>query len=112
VESAKGFKAWRKAVASHAGLARHNGGVMLGPLALSCQFWFPRPKQPTNPYPSRDCDKLLRLVSDACKCGGLIVDDSQFVAIEGSKRYADETGQRTGTVSVPGVEVTISAVAI
>lgn len=59
------------------------------PLRVEVLCYFPRPKQPKHPYPSRnDVDKLGRSVLDALT-GIVWVDDQQVVALRVSKRYAE-----------------------
>lgn len=95
-DAAKGLKPWRASVAGEAFVARQRLAAPLsGPLALEATFYLPRPKRPKQPYPRLDLDKLVRAVGDACKHGGLIVDDGQLTWLDVRKRYAP-TGQRCG----------------
>ena len=103
VESSKGLKEWRAAIAFNA--MRVSLGLdkrpLLGPLALSCVFWFRAPKRRTHSYPSPDLDKLVRAVGDSCKVGRLIGDDAQFVSLDACKGYV------TAAQPEPGVMVRI-----
>jgi Holliday junction resolvase RusA-like endonuclease len=78
-----------------------------GPLAVRCDFRFPRPKHHfrtganalvlrddapewhTTPV---DIDKAARLVNDALTISGVIVDDARVVMLQAVKRYSDQTG--------------------
>lgn len=74
------------------------------PVRVCLQFFFAKPKRPTNPYPSRnDVDKLARSCLDALT-GVSWVDDQQVVDLRASKDYADDRG--------PGVWVRISEVSL
>jgi Holliday junction resolvase RusA-like endonuclease len=103
VESSKGLKEWRKAVAWQARIVamKNESEALHGPLALSCVFWFARPKKPAHAYPPSDLDKLVRAVGDACKVGNLIADDAQFVSLDACKGYV------TAAQPEPGVMVRI-----
>ena len=100
VESSKGLKTWRLAIAWEARAIRNTLDVwpLTGPLALSCVFWFARPKKPAHSYPPPDLDKLVRAVGDACKVGRLIGDDAQFVSLDACKGYVTTTGPEPGVM--------------
>jgi Holliday junction resolvase RusA-like endonuclease len=103
VESSKGLKAWRAAVTWQAGYAAASlvsHVPLVGPLALTADFYFKRPKRPAHAYPMPDLDKLVRAIGDACKVAGLITDDSQFTVLSASKGWADDSGEREVGVGV------------
>jgi crossover junction endodeoxyribonuclease RusA len=100
VESSKGLPAWRTAVAWEARRVRNtlDQWPLRGPLALSCMFFFARPKKPANPYPPPDLDKLVRAIGDACKVGNLIADDKQFVILDACKGYVTDKQPKPGVM--------------
>lgn len=81
---------WQQTIgffARQAGVALTERGVI-----VRMRFFLKRPKQPSNPYPSRpDADKLVRSCLDALT-GIAYHDDSQVVKIEASKEYASDQG--------------------
>lgn len=99
VESSKGLKEWRQAVA----LAATNGPYFQkpDPVALGVVFIMPRPlstpRKLTPPAVKRpDLDKLVRGVLDALSAVSYD-DDSQVVTINATKRLALE-GEPTGAL--------------
>ncbi len=66
-----------------------------GPLRVEINFYFPKPKKPTNPYPRGDVDKLLRSCLDAMT-GIVWRDDSQVVEVSGTKSYVTEKVDQPG----------------
>ena len=87
-------KPWALAVAWSAKAARvvqADGAVRV---EIAC--YFPRPKKPTNPFPSRnDVDKLARSTLDALT-GIAWADDQQVVELEVRKAYTDEQQPNPG----------------
>ena len=72
------------------------------PVKVTLQFFFARPKKPSNPFPSKsDVDKLSRSALDALT-GIVWNDDQQVVDLHATKDFADERG--------PGMAVWITAV--
>src|SRR3990170_6993175 len=73
------------------------GPPALGPLVLTLDFVFPRPKSAPKRRPKDwvdvrpDLSKLARLVEDALQ-GVIYADDAQVVQEHLSKRYGDEPG--------------------
>jgi len=104
VETNKNLPHWRGAVAQAA--AQADGSYLtVGPVQLTVQFVFPRPKghygsgknsgvlkasAPSHPTSKQlgDLDKLLRGLCDAIT-GVLIADDSQVVGILATKEYGE-----------------------
>lgn len=85
---------WRDSVAAAARDVAADVGCLDGPLGLSVEFRFTMPK--ARPKAMRaagrvykvsapDLDKLLRLLGDALKDGGLIADDARICAVEACK---------------------------
>lgn len=73
--------------------------VVTGPVAIAISCYYPKPKRPTHPFPSRnDADKAARSVLDALT-GIAWVDDQQVVDLRVTKGFAGESG--------PGAQVTI-----
>jgi len=87
VESAKGLKEWRHAIALEA--AKQNWYTE-EPVNILVHFYFQRPKTVTRARPSvkPDIDKLLRSVGDALT-GVVFKDDSQIVEIAAKKEYGE-----------------------
>lgn len=86
-----------------------------GPIAISIQFYLPRPKghygtgrnsgilkpsAPTYPAVMPDIDKLARSTLDALKSAHVIVDDSRAVQLAAWKLYADGRA--------PGAQISIT----
>jgi len=89
---------WANAVAWTANAA----GVkpLAGPVKLTIDLYFPKPKKPTNVFPSRnDVDKLARSVMDALT-GIAWADDQQVVELFVTKQWQAERG--------PGAEVYVT----
>lgn len=106
VESSKGLKPWRKAVADAALSVFGDACWLDGPLTLGVCFFFPRPKghfgtgrnaerlKPSAPIfhtVTPDTDKLLRAIGDALT-GIVYRDDSQLAQVVGFKFYGPEPG--------------------
>ena len=101
VESSKRVKPWRRQVA--AAYVQHDfGDVLIGPLALTVDFYLPRPKAhygtgrnagtlkdsaPAEHLTMPDLDKLVRAVGDALTRLAWR-DDSQIFAWHAYKHYA------------------------
>lgn len=63
-----------------------------GAIELTLWLFFPRPKRPTNPFPSRnDVDKLARSCMDALT-GIAWADDQQVTDLFVQKRWQDDHG--------------------
>jgi len=101
---------WRQEVAA-AAHSKMRDGPWKVPVQVSCTFFFPRPKAhfgtgrnaetlrpsaPKRPAGKPDIDKLVRAVLDAMT-GIVFSDDSQVVALDAMKLYAD--------METPGVTV-------
>jgi len=97
VESAKGLKEWRQAVADEA--AKQNFYTE-EPVELLVHFYLERPKTVKRAKPSvkPDLDKLLRSIGDALT-GVVIKDDSQIVGVSAKKEYG-EPGARIQLVTI------------
>lgn len=66
------------------------------PVRISIDFFFPKPKKPTNPFPSRnDVDKLARSALDALTHIAWS-DDQQVVDLHVTKRWAEPEMRRVG----------------
>lgn len=80
-------KPWALAVAWSAKAARMR--PLDGAVKVTIHCWFPRPKNPTNPFPARnDVDKLARSTLDALT-GIAWQDDQQVVRLVVTKAYVD-----------------------
>jgi Holliday junction resolvase RusA-like endonuclease len=92
---------WRAAVTFDATTAMNDSPLMMGPLALHADFFFPRPKahyrtgkaagqlrdgSPTFCATKPDTDKLLWAIGDALT-GIVCQDDAQFVQVSATKTY-------------------------
>lgn len=93
-ETTKGHAAWRRTVAQHASVQRPRWPDPAQPCAVFLDFFFPRPKRPTWPYPTKDLDKLARASLDAVVAGGLIADDRHVVELVATKVWDDFGGLR------------------
>ena len=104
------LKQWRSAIAMVAQL-KHKGAVFEGPIHLTAEFRFPRPKshygtgknatilKPDAPIfhtNKPDLDKLVRAVGDALTQSLVIKDDCKISRLTAVKIYG-----------VPGVTITI-----
>ena len=89
-------KPWALAVAWCAKAARVRQSTSGIEVRVHC--FFPRPKRPTNPYPSRnDVDKLARSTLDALT-GIAWRDDQQVVRLVATKRFVDEAEPNPGAL--------------
>lgn len=106
VEQVKGSKPWRVTVASAASQAATWQGwtTLTGPVEVIAVVQVPHLKKPRM-WPitrsSGDLDKHARNLLDAIVDAGLIVDDSQVVALHLTKRYWSTPG---ASVSVREIE--------
>ena len=90
----KKLKAWRSAMVDaikQEMLTRQEVFQFDGAAMLTVRFCIGEPAKlkrdlPTVPY---DLDKLIRAVGDSCQDSGLVTNDSIFVNIVASKRYAE-----------------------
>jgi len=124
VENSKYHKEWRKAVSEAAKEAMNprSGEYSIprleGPLTMTLQFFFTRPKahfrtgkysdelkdsSPDDHTQTPDLDKLIRSVDDSLT-GIVFEDDSQVISLTSSKQWRDCRGQK------PGVLVYVSEV--
>jgi Holliday junction resolvase RusA-like endonuclease len=85
VDSAKGLKEWRNAIAIE---AAKQDWFTDEPVNILIHFYMPRPKTVKRLLPSvpPDLDKLIRGVGDALT-GVVIKDDAQIVEISAKKEY-------------------------
>ena len=97
VESAKGLKEWREAVAKEA--AKQNFYTDQA-VEVLVHFYLERPKTVKRERPSvkPDIDKLLRAIGDALT-GTVVKDDSQIVSVSAKKEYG-EPGARIQVVEI------------
>ena len=98
----KNLKDWRTIVQL---TAQQHAHMIDGPVEVVLHFHLPRPvslpKKVTHNVKRPDIDKLARAILDALT-GCFFKDDSQVVALECYKGYADP---------FPGVEITVRAAA-
>ncbi len=117
VENSKYHKEWRRAVAVAAKEAMNpSAGEYIprleGPLTMTLQFFFARPKshfrtgkyseelKDSSPYrhtQTPDLDKLIRSVDDSLT-GIVFEDDSQVVSLTSSKQWRDSRGHKPGVL--------------
>lgn len=94
---------WANAVAWTA----KSAGVkpLTGPVKLTIDLYFPRPKKPTNSFPSKnDVDKLARSAMDAMT-GIAWLDDQQVIRLVVGKDYVS---RNVGSVNTtPGAQICI-----
>lgn len=101
------LKSWRKAVVT-AAVARatlDHWATADGPLAVTVEFFLPRPAAAAKrlrPHMRPDLDKLVRAVFDACTDAKVWADDSRVVTLTARKFYAERT---------PGARITIRSIA-
>jgi crossover junction endodeoxyribonuclease RusA len=63
-----------------------------GPVHLTVECFYPRPKKPRHSFPSKnDCDKAARSVMDALS-GVAYADDQQVVRLVATKAFAGDKG--------------------
>jgi Holliday junction resolvase RusA-like endonuclease len=90
----KKLKAWRSAMvdAIKQEMMKNQQVVQFdGAAMLSVKFCIGEPAKLKRDYPTvpYDLDKLIRAVGDSCQDSGLVTNDSVFVNIVASKRYAE-----------------------
>ena len=93
-------KSWQDCVSSTAQFHAPKDGPWTGPIALSINFYLPRPKslpKKVQHHVKRpDLDKLIRAIKDALT-GVIWRDDSQVTYVSAYKSYAEvERGLFTG----------------
>lgn len=115
VESSKAVKPWRQDVVAAARQVIDAAGheTFRGPVTVSAQFWFPRPKHhfgtgknasvlkasaPDVVAKKPDLDKVLRSTFDALVTAGVIGDDSLVVEVMATKRFGH----------IPGAQLIVS----
>lgn len=90
----KKLKAWRAAIVE----AIHQQFLVNGQVTnfdaacrLVVRFCIGEPAKLKRQYPTvpYDLDKLVRAIGDSCQDSGLVSNDSIFVNIDASKRYAE-----------------------
>ena len=84
------LKAWRHAVGFEAKKAMEGRFAATGPVALSVDFYLPKPKRTkrTMPCVKPDLDKLVRAIGDGL-AQVVYIDDGQIVEIAARKHYGD-----------------------
>jgi len=93
---------WASAVAWSAKAA--GARVVNGPVIVLIDLYYPRPKKPTHPFPSRsDVDKAARSILDALT-GVAWIDDQQVVVLRVTKRYQSDAGGPGAWIYVDSVE--------
>jgi Holliday junction resolvase RusA-like endonuclease len=92
-EANKKHKPWRALVTERARqyISDHGHEQLTGAIALSVDFYMPRPKTNKRDYMTTkpDLSKLTRSIEDALVDAGVMRDDSQIVRIFANKKYAD-----------------------
>ncbi len=69
---------------------QHPTGPLSPPYRVTLTFYFPEPKKPTYPYPSRgDIDKYSRNALDAAEQGGILTSDSAVIELSAVKRWGE-----------------------
>lgn len=83
------------------------------PVAVYARFFMPRPKSApkrvTEHLHKPDLDKLLRLLKDSLKAGGVYRDDAQVVFTVASKDFAAGAKDPDGELGLPRVVVEVVA---
>jgi crossover junction endodeoxyribonuclease RusA len=106
IEMSKAVGPWREAVRSQTQIRVDKAGYLrfTGPLAVSIDFYLPRPKSAPKsalwPAKRPDLDKLARAVLDGLTDGGAWEDDGQVVKLQLVKHYADAN-------NLPGCDIEI-----
>ncbi len=101
VESSKLVKPWRQDVVAACLEQVPDQCALDGPLHLSVEFVLYRPVSASRKRLAKgaigppDLSKLVRSTEDALKTAGAIVDDSRFVSVTATKRFASD-GEPTG----------------
>jgi Holliday junction resolvase RusA-like endonuclease len=87
----KKLKAWRSAMVDAIKQEMMKNHQVDGAAMLSVKFCIGEPAKLKRDYPTvpYDLDKLIRAVGDSCQDSGLVTNDSVFVNIVASKRYAE-----------------------
>jgi Holliday junction resolvase RusA-like endonuclease len=90
----KKLKAWRAAIVEAIQQQFLTDGEVTnfdGACRLVVRFCIGEPAKLKREYPTvpYDLDKLVRAVGDSCQDSGLVGNDSMFVNIDASKRYAE-----------------------
>jgi Holliday junction resolvase RusA-like endonuclease len=115
------LRPWRNAVTSWAQLESGARGIHPTPdapnppMALTAEFYFPRPKghfgkrgllpsAPMRHMTKPDLSKLVRAIEDSLTDAGVWADDNQVVMIAATKDYADERP--------PGVQITVHSLTV
>lgn len=110
IEANKELRPWRATVTAYTLKALRAAGYtapIIDPVLVTMDFTFTRPKShygtgrnagkvkdraPSFMPSQPDLDKLIRAVNDAITDAGLWQDDSQVVAINSMKSYAEQPG--------------------
>jgi Holliday junction resolvase RusA-like endonuclease len=109
VESSKGVKPYRTALRRAALAGQALPLVQFdGPVAVSIEFEFVKPKSNTDPYPTSrlvgDIDKLTRATFDGLVEAKVITDDSLVVCLRDvTKVWGDRDGAYVTVQHVPGL---------
>lgn len=82
------LKAWRHAVGFEAKKAMEGRFAATGPVALTVDFYLPRPKRARRaaPYVKPDLDKLVRAIGDGLS-QVVYIDDGQIIELVARKFY-------------------------
>lgn len=97
-QNAKVLKPWRALVAAAAREAYGPFERMEGPVVVTVEFRFLRPKSVKREHPSvkPDADKLLRSLLDSVTDSGIWRDDAQVVEVHAKKVYSPIAGMQVG----------------
>jgi crossover junction endodeoxyribonuclease RusA len=87
------LKPWRAAV-TDAAAAAYDGPRIEGPVLLTAEFRFVKPKSVKRDLPAvpPDVDKLVRSLADSITDSGIWRDDAQVVRLTVEKVYAERAG--------------------
>jgi Holliday junction resolvase RusA-like endonuclease len=76
--------------------SQHAGEPLKPPYRITATFFFPEPKKPSHPFPSRgDLDKYSRNLLDACEQGGILTNDSAVIELSAVKRWGEPRTELT-----------------
>lgn len=68
----------------------HGTGPLEPPYRVTLTFFFPEPKKPTHPFPSRgDLDKFTRNALDSAEQGGVLTSDAAVIELSAVKRWGE-----------------------
>lgn len=106
---------WQESVVTAAREAVGAEPPMEGPIAVTLEFFLPRPasapRRVVDHVKKPDLDKLVRLVKDGMTRAGVYRDDAQVVSIVAQKAFAAGGSDPDGLRGIPRVLVEVTSLA-